>query len=126
MFTAAGGAPIRGANIWAKETSTGKVFSVVADLLTEGNGYFRLYLPAGTYTLRAESIDVGFTGGSSVGPYSNSSNDVSFQPPHPIAPVALGGASPQQIAITPGCLATATFHLNGTGSVSGNCASGPK
>ncbi len=100
-------------------------YSVVSDFLTQGNGYFRLLLPAGTYTLRAESIDSGFTGGSGVGPYSNASNDVSFQPPHPIAPVALGGASPQQIAITPGCLATAAFRLNGTGSVSGNCGSGP-
>ena len=124
-FTTSAGTPILGANIWAKETSTGKVYSVVSDFLTQGNGYFRLLLPAGTYTLRAESIDSGFTGGSGVGPYANASNDVSFQPPHPIALVALGGASPQQIAITPGCLATATFHLNGTGSVSGNCGSSP-
>lgn len=125
-FTTAGGTAVRGANIWAKEISTGKVYSVVSDFLTQGNGYFRLYLPAGTYTLRAESIDAGFIGGSGVGPYANSSNDVSFQPPHPIVPVALGGASPQQIAITPGCLATATFLLNGTGGVTGNCVSGPK
>ena len=125
-FTTAAGTPILGANIWAKETSTGKAYSVVSDFLTQGNGYFRLLLPAGTYTLRAESIDAGFTGGSGVGPYANSSNDISFQPPHPIAPVALGGASPQQIAITPGCLATATFRLNGTGSVSGNCGSAPQ
>jgi hypothetical protein len=122
-FTTATGTPILGANIWAKEISTGKAYSVVSDFLTQGNGYFRLYLPAGTYTLRAESIDAGFTGGSGVGPYANSSNDISFQPPHPIVPVALGGASPQQVSITPGCLATATFRLNGTGSVSGNCGS---
>ena len=124
-FTTSAGTPILGANIWAKETSTGKVYSVVSDFLTQGNGYFRLLLPAGSYTLRAESIDNGFTGGSGVGPYSSASNDVSFQPPHPIAPVALGGSSPQQITITPGCVATAAFRLNGTGSVSGNCGSGP-
>ena len=46
-FTTAGGTPILGANIWARETSTGKVYSVVSDFLTQGNGYFRLYLPAG-------------------------------------------------------------------------------
>jgi hypothetical protein len=124
-FTTTAGAPILGANIWAKENSTGKAYSVVSDFLTQGNGYFRLLLPAGTYTLHAESIDSGFTGGSGVGPYASSSSDVSFQPPHPITPVALGGASPQQIVITAGCVATATFRLNGAGSVGGNCASAP-
>lgn len=122
-FTTAGGTPIVGANIWARENVSGKVYSVVSDFLMQGNGYFRLYLPAGTYTLRAESIDAGFTGGSGVGPYANSSSDRSFQPPHPITPVAFGGASPQQIVIAPGCLATATFRLDGTGGVSGNCGS---
>ncbi len=122
-FTTAGGTPILGANIWAKEVATGKVYSVVSDYLTQGNGYFRMYLPAGTYTLRAESIDAGFYGGSGVGPYANSSSDLSFQPPHPITPVALGGASAQQIVIVPGCLATAAFRLDGSGSVSGNCGS---
>jgi hypothetical protein len=67
-FTSAGGTPILGANIWVREISTGKVYSVVSDFLTQGNGYFRLYLPAGTYTLNAESIATNFTGGSSVGP----------------------------------------------------------
>jgi hypothetical protein len=125
-FTMTSGTPILGANIWAKEISTGKVYSVVSDFLTQGNGYFRLLLPAGTYTLHAESIDPAFTGGSGVGPYASSSNDISFQPPHPITPVALGGASAQQIVITPGCAATASFRLNGAGSVSGNCGSTPQ
>jgi len=122
-FTTTGGSPILGANIWAREVSTGKVYSVVSDFLMQGNGYFRLYLPAGTYTLRAESIDAGFTGGSGVGPYANSSNDLSFQAPHPITPVALGGASPQQITIVPGCVATAAFRLDGAGNVTGSCGS---
>ena len=125
-FTMTTGTPILGANIWAKESSTGKVYSVVSDFLTQGNGFFRLWLPAGTYTLHAESIDPGFTGGSGVGPYASSSSDVSFQPPHPITPVALGGALPQQITITAGCVATATFQLNGAGSVTGNCGSTPQ
>ncbi len=121
-FTTAGGTPIRGANLWVRETSTAKVYSVVSDFLTQGNGYFRLYLPPGTYTLNAESIATNFTGGSSVGPYAGSAGDVSFQAPHPITPVALGGGSAQQIVITAGCLATATFRLDGSGSVSGNCS----
>ena len=31
-----------------QEITTGKVYSVVSDFLMQGNGYFRLYLPAGT------------------------------------------------------------------------------
>src|SRR5262249_36947612 len=89
-FTTATGTPILGANIWAKEISSGKAYSVVSDFLLQGNGFFTLWLPAGTYTLHAESIDASFTGGSAVGPYASSSNDISFQPPHPITPVALG------------------------------------
>jgi hypothetical protein len=120
-FTTSAGAPILGANIWAREVATGKVYSVVSDFLTQGNGYFRFYLAPGTYTLNAESIASNFTGGSGVGPYSDTSSSASFQPPHPIAPIALGGGSGQQIAISAGCLATASFRLDGTGSVSGNC-----
>jgi len=122
-FTTSTGTPVLGANIWAKEVSTGKVYSGVSDYLMQGNGYFRLLLPSGTYSLRAESIDSAFTGGSGVGPYSSSSNDVSFHSPHPITPVALGGAAPVAITVTPGCVATATFRLNGAGGVSGNCGS---
>ena len=121
-FTTAAGVPILGANIWAKEMATGKVYSVVSDFLTQGNGYFRLYLPPGMYSLNAESIASNFTGGSGVGPYSGSSSSASFQAPHPIVPIALGGGSGQQIVITAGCVATVTFRLDGTGSVSGNCS----
>ena len=121
-FTTASGTPILGANIWAKENTTGKVYSVVSDFLTQGNGYFRLYLPAGTYSLHAESIDPSFTGGSGVGPYASSSTDISFQAPNPITPVVLGGGTPQQIVIVAGCFATAAFHLDGSGNVTGNCA----
>ena len=120
-FTTAGGSPILGANIWAREVSTGDVFSVVSDYLTQGNGYFRLLLPAGTYTLNAESISTNYYGGSGVGPYSDSNTSASFLPPHPITPVALGGASPRSIVISAGCIATATFRLDGTGGVTGNC-----
>lgn len=119
--------PVRGANIWAQEVSTGKVYSVVSDYLMQGNGYFRLLLPAGTYTLRAEAIDSSFNGGSSVGPYSETyPTSVSFQPPlysggTAMAPVALGGATPIRFAIIAGCRATTAFSLSGAGSVTGNC-----
>jgi hypothetical protein len=120
-FTTAGGTPILGANLWAVESTTGKVYSNVSDFLLQSTGYFQFYLPAGSYTLHAESIQSSFTGGSSVGPYSETAGDVSFQPPHPIAPVVLGGGPGLPIAITAGCLATATFRLDSTGGVAGNC-----
>ena len=122
-FTTAGGTPILGANIWAREISTGKVYSVVSDFLTQGNGYFRLYLPAGTYTLNAESIATNFTGGSSVGPYSESRRAAPRSRRRIRSRRSRWAAdSAQPIVITAGCLATATFRLDGTGSVSGNCA----
>jgi hypothetical protein len=114
---------VRGANVWAQEVNTRKVYSVVSDYLRQGNGFFRMLLPAGTYTLHAEAIQGGFTGGSSVGPYSDTyPSSVSFQPPlyvngTAMPPVALAAAFP----IGPGCAATATFNLNGTGNVAGNC-----
>jgi uncharacterized repeat protein (TIGR01451 family) len=124
-FTTAGGTPILGANIWARETSTSKLYSVVSDFLTQGSGYFRLHVPPGIYTLHAESIESDFYGGSGVGPYSSTPTDVSFQSPHPINAVTLGGALPRQIAIVGGCVATASFRQDGTGNVTGNCVAPP-
>ncbi len=121
-FVTPGGAPILGANLWAHETGTGKVYSVVSDYLMQGTGFFRLALPAGTYTLHAESIHTGYFGGSGIGPYAETSGDQSFTAPHPIAPVALGGGAGQAITITAGCTANITFRLDGTGNVTGNCA----
>ncbi|HVO88657.1 MAG TPA: matrixin family metalloprotease [Casimicrobiaceae bacterium] len=119
-FTTVGGTPVLGANLWAMESS-GKVYSVVSDFLAQGSGYFHMWLPPGTYTLHAEAIHSNFYGGSSVGPYANTPGDLSFQPPNPIAPVTLGGGAGVPITITGGCLATATFRVDGSGSVSGNC-----
>ncbi len=62
--------PVLGANIWATETTTGAVYSIVSDYRTQGTGAFRMLLPLGNYNLRAEAISNSFTGGSSVGPYS--------------------------------------------------------
>src|SRR5207253_5837962 len=88
-FTTAGGAPILGANIFA--SGTGGNFSVVSDYLAQNNGYFRLYLPPGTYTLRAGAINTQFIGGSGVGPYSNSFSGASFQSPIYTTP-SVGGS----------------------------------
>src|SRR5258706_4927214 len=121
-----GAAQVPGANIWAQETGTGRVYSNVSGYLGDGTGAFRLVLPAGTYTLRAEAIDSGFTGGSSVGPYSEGfPTDPSFQPPlysgsTPMAPLTLGNATPTTFSIVPGCAATAVFRFDGTGSIGGD------
>ncbi|WP_239250550.1 fibronectin type III domain-containing protein, partial [Candidatus Nitrotoga sp. M5] len=126
IFTQANGTPIPGANIWAKEVSTNKVFSFVSDYLIQNTGYFKLLLPPGNYTLHAEAIQTEFTAGSSVGPYADSSSGLSFQPPLynngvAIAPVVFGGSSPTQLVITAGCVTSATFKIDGTGTVSGGC-----
>ncbi|MCX7195653.1 MAG: matrixin family metalloprotease, partial [Proteobacteria bacterium] len=125
-FIQANGTPIRGANIWAMEVSTHKVYSFVSDYLSQNTGYFKLLLPPGSYTLHAEVIQTEFTAGSSIGPYSETSADLSFQPPLynsgvAIAPVVLGGSTPTQLVITAGCVTSATFKIDGTGSVGGNC-----
>lgn len=118
---------VRGANIWAKENTTGKVYSSVSDHYAQGNGAFRMLLPPGTYTLHAEAISTTFVGGSSVGLFSEVyPTDPSFQPPLyvggvPMTPLTLGNASPVQIVINAGCTATASFRFDGTGSVGGDC-----
>ncbi len=125
-FTQANGTPIRGANIWAKEVSTNKVFSFVSDYLIQNTGYFKFLLPPGSYTLHAEVIQTDFTAGSSIGPYSDTLSDLSFQPPLynsgvAMAPVVFGGSTPTQLVITAGCVTSATFKMDGTGSVGGSC-----
>lgn len=128
-FTLADGVtPVRGANLWAAGSG---VFSSVSDYLAQGNGYFQLLLPPGTYTLRAEAISREFTGGSGVGPYSESLSGASFQSPMysgstPMAAVTLGGGTPTQITVTAGCAASVAFRINGTGSVNGNCSAATK
>ena len=128
---------VPGANIWAKENTSGKVYSVVSDYLTQSNGFFKMLLPPGTYTLHAGAIyaddplnGIPFTGGSSVGPYSSDLTDLSFQPPlyasangggAPIN-VTFGNATPAQVVISAGCVETADFRINGTGSLTGSCS----
>ena len=125
--------PVRGANLWAAETTTGKVYSVVSDYLKQNTGFFRILLPAGTYTLHAEAVQSNFIGASSVGPYAELNTDPSFQPPlypagiggAPMTPVTLGNATPTTFRIAAGCSATLTFGLNGSGVVGGDCPTFP-
>jgi len=78
--------PLLGANIWVENVSTGETYSIVSDYLLEGTGFYKLYLPAGNYTLHANSINTEFVMGSGVGPYSSSLDKASFTEPHPITP----------------------------------------
>jgi len=92
-FVDATGNAILGANIWAENTATGEVISIASDYLAQGTGFYKLYLPAGNYTLHANSINTLFNGGSAIGPYAKDINDRSFTCPHPIPEVALKGDS---------------------------------
>ncbi len=91
QFTDETGKALLGANIWAENTTSGETFSIVSDYLKQGNGYYKMLLPAGSYTLHANSINPLFNGGSGVGPYSLSITDISFISPHPIAEVSYLG-----------------------------------
>ena len=121
--------PVRGANLWAAETTTGKVYSYVSDYLKQNTGFFRLLLPAGTYTFHAEAVQSTYLGASSVGPFASQNTDLSFQPPlypggiggAPMPPVTLGNATPTTFNIAAGCAATLTFGINGVGTVGGDC-----
>jgi len=111
---------ILGANIWAKNTDNGQVFSYVSDYLKQSTGYFRLLLPPGNYTLHAESIQSNFHGSARVGPYANSTISASFRAPHPITPVVFQEGTvntPYEISIAAGCETNITFQLDGMGFV---------
>lgn len=127
LFTQTNGTAILGANIWVQETSTGKVYSCVSDYRKQGTGYYRMLLPPGTYRLNAESISSSFTGGSSVGPYAETTTSASFQAPHPITPVTFQTAgSPTTFTITAGCATDINFKLDGSGNVtSSTCVNTP-
>ena len=90
-FVDESGNAILGANIWTEDTTSGKTYSIVSDYLKQGTGFYRLLLPAGTYTLHANSINTIFTAGSSVGPYAIDNTDVSFSDPHPITEITYFG-----------------------------------
>jgi len=92
-FTSENGVAILGANIWAENTATGEVVSIVSDFLKQGTGFYQLHLTPGTYTLHANSINTLFFDGSSIGPYALFEEDKSFIAPHPITEVTLQNAA---------------------------------
>ncbi len=97
-FVDESGYAILGANIWA-ENITGEAVSIVSDYLKQGNGFYKLYLPPGDYTLHANSINELFFAGSSIGPYATSQSDTSFIDPHPIPEVTYQGTTQGNPAI---------------------------
>ena len=110
------GTPILGANIWVENTVSGDSYSIVSDYLVQGTGYYRLYLPAGSYTLHANSINPEFNAGSGVGPYSLTTFDISFQCPHPIIPVTYQGdsdGSDELITLSANQTIQINFSVNG-------------
>ncbi|HEB81878.1 MAG TPA: matrixin family metalloprotease [Gammaproteobacteria bacterium] len=115
VFLKTDGTPLLGANIWVEDLRDGSVYSIVSDYLAEGTGFYKLYLPAGNYTLHANSINTLFNGGSSVGPYAYSINDLSFRSPHPINPVTYHdeGGNDIVISITTGDTVTVNFSAEG-------------
>jgi len=116
------GIPVLGANLWVEDVLTGAVYSIVSDYLTQGTGFFSLMLPAGTYELHANSINDEFFGGSSVGPYANDMNDLSFKAPANSISVTFvaGGILPEQLTITAGKATVVTFNADGSGNITPN------
>lgn len=118
-FVNESGLAILGANIWAKK-DTGEAISIVSDYLKEGNGFYKLYLPPGNYTLHANSINTLFNDGSSIGPYSSDISDKSFIDPHPISEIAYQGTKPGNavnITIDSGQILDIVFSITGNDAV---------
>lgn len=88
------GKVILGANMWVTNISTGNTYSIVSDYLKQSTGFYKLLLPAGNYTLYANSINTEFNGGSSVGPYSLTTNGLSFTCSNGIVPTYYEGNTP--------------------------------
>ena len=120
-FVTAEGAAVRGANVWVRHAQTGAVYSIVSDYLRQCTGFFALMLPPGEYILHANSINREFFGGSSVGPYANSSTDLSFQSPASVIGSDLvftaDGVLPAIITVEAGKSVDVVFQTDGSGSV---------
>lgn len=117
-FVDESGNPILGANIWLENTVSGETYSIVSDYLKQGTGYYKVYLPAGSYTLHANSINPEFNGGSGIGPYAATILDLSFIDPHPITPVTYQGestGSDEIISITTN--QTVSINFSSTGGI---------
>ena len=110
------GTPVLGANIWAENVSTGVAISIISDYLVQNNGFYKLYLPAGNYTLHANSLNTSFVDASRIGPYSLTLFDASFQDPHPIGEVDyLGptGDEAEVLTVSAGQTVDVSFDLDG-------------
>ena len=119
-FVDTAGNAILGANIWAENTITGEAISIVSDYLTQRTGFYKLSLPAGNYTLHANSINTLFNGGSGIGPYANDIFDRSFTSPHPITEVTFQGdtvGNDEIITITNGQSQSIDFAIDGKTAV---------
>ena len=120
-FITENGEPVRGANLWLENILTGDVISIVSDYLEQCTGFFALMLPPGSYTLHANSVNVEFYEGSSVGPYADSPVDLSFQPPASTLGSDLafnaGGALPAFINVEAGKSVEVVFRTDGSGSM---------
>lgn len=68
----ADGSPVLGANVVAVMIGNEEMnrFSSVSDYYQLSNGAFEMYVLPGTYKVFIEPVNTDFTGGSSVGPYS--------------------------------------------------------
>lgn len=116
-FVNESGTPVLGANIWAEDTVSGKTYSIVSDYLRQGTGYYKLLLPAGTYTLHANSINTLFFSGSGVGPYAETTTSISFTDPHPIIQVNYLGtneSNEELITVEPGQSIEINFSSTGS------------
>lgn len=121
FFVDVNGNAIVGANLWAENVTTGEKYSIVSDYLKQGTGFFSLFLPAGNYTLHANSVNPIFFDASSVGPYADNMADQSFQAPHPIATVSYmrDTGSPVALTVATGLANDVTFRVDGSGTDSG-------
>ena len=119
-FVDESGYAVLGANIWAENIATGEAVSIVSDYLKQGTGFYKLYLPAGNYTLHANSINQLFYEGSSIGPYATSPFDTSFIAPHPISEVTYQGETqdnPVIITIATNQTLNIVFSITGNDAV---------
>ena len=120
VFVDETGNAILGANIWVEDMTTGKTYSIISDYLTQDTGFYRLRLPAGNYTLHANSLNTEFVDVSNVGPYASTPNDRSFTSPHPITAVTYQGTtvgSDEAITISANNTVTINFSITGNDAV---------
>ncbi len=75
--------PVLGANVVAVKIGDENMsqFSSVSDYYVQSNGEFGMFVTPGSYKLFIEPINQSFTGGSSVGPYAETSGSPSFSNP---------------------------------------------